>query len=155
MAPTSALPTTFTLRFKNHKSTTFLHADPQQSFDSLREDLLRALKDTHPDGTINGHPLPPKSSHILLARPNDLQNIDKGFTSVTDKVGDIITGNENVGRKKAGQPELKLKEATPKAAGLRDGSVVAYKFRTDLDDDYDPALDEDWDVMMPSYDDQD
>lgn len=155
MAPTPPAPTTFTLRFKNRKSTTVLHADPLQSFESLKEELLHALQQTHPDGNADGQTLPNSASHILLARPNDLNNLDKGFTSVVDKAGDIITGNENAGRKpKTGEAPLKLKEANPKAAGLKDGSVVAYKFATFQDEGYDPALDESWDVALPSYEEQ-
>lgn len=156
MPSTVGSPTTWTLRFKNHRSTTLLHADPLQSFNSLKEDLLQALRQTHPNGRINGVEIPSDPASVLLARPNDIHNLEKGFTSVTDKEGNIITGNEQVGKKrKSGDPELKIKEPCPKAAGLKDGAVLAYKFRIPKTaKNYDPAIDEDWDVVIPSYDDQ-
>ena len=155
MAPTAASPTTFTLRFKNQKSTTIIHADPLQSFESLKVELIRALSETHPDGKINGEAIPSNASSILFARPNDIHKLDKGFTSVTDKAGDIITGNEPTGRqRKPGDSDIKIKNACPKAAGLKDGAIIAYKFMAEDDAEYDPILDNNWDVVMPSYEDQ-
>ena len=155
MAPTTASPLTWTLIFKNHKTATLLHADPLQTFESLKEELIRALRETHPDGRINGFEIPSTASNVLLARPNDIYNLDKGFTSVTDKDGNIITGGEEPRTKrKSVEPGLKIKEACPKAAGLKDGVILAYKFRTENEvEDYDPLLDEDWPVSIPTFDD--
>ncbi|KAL9050966.1 MAG: hypothetical protein Q9162_006317 [Coniocarpon cinnabarinum] len=155
MTSTKPSPATFTLRFKNHRTTTFLHADPLQSFDSLKEELLRALRESHPDGILNKTQIPADPSQVFLARPNDIHNLDSGFTSLADKAGALIAGSEADGRrKKTSETEVKLKEATPKAAGLANGSVVAYKFVTDEDEEYNPVTDEQWDVVMPKYEEQ-
>lgn len=155
MAPTTASPMTWTLIFKNGKSTTLLHADPLQSFDTLKEELFRALRETHPDGRINGLEIPSEASNILLAKPNDIHDLEKGFTSVTDGYGNIILEDERVGSKrKGGETALKIKDACPKAAGLKDGVVLAYKFRAmNQTENYDPVVDEDWDVVLPNFDD--
>ena len=154
MAPTDPSTLTWTLLFKNHKSTTLLHIDPLQSFDSIKEELIRALRSTHPDGRVNGFEIPSKPSNVLVARPNDVFNLEKGFTNVTDNDGNIITGNETAKSRKGAGADIKIKEACPKAAGLKDGLVLAYKFRTAAEVDYDPFNDDDWDVILPSYEDQ-
>lgn len=154
-SPTQGSPMTWTIRFKQQKSTTILHVDPLQSLDSIKEELLRALKQTHRTGSINGATIPSSISDVFLARPNDTYDLDKGWTSLLDREGNIITGNEPVAKKrKIDGAELRVGDQCPKAAGLKDGAIVAYKFRTE-DGDEDEGLslsDEQWDVTMPSYD---
>lgn len=145
---------TWTMRFKHRKHTILLHVDPLQTLDSIKEELLRALHETHPNGSIDDDPIPSSISDVFLARPNDVNDLDKGWTSVIDVEGNVITGNEPTSKKrKTDAPNLKIKDQCPKAVGLRDGAVVAYKFRSeDGDDDEGLGLgDEKWDVVMPSY----
>lgn len=154
MARTVPSALTWTLKFKNGKSTTVLHVDPLQSFDSIKEELLLALRETHPDGEFNGRQIPDKLDDVLMARLTDLNDIDGGFTSLVDDDGNLITEIEPVNKKrKTDGGGFKLKDQCPTAAGLRDGCILAFKFREGTE----PPLEEDanWDVTMARIDNTD
>ncbi|KAF2840999.1 hypothetical protein M501DRAFT_931138 [Patellaria atrata CBS 101060] len=134
--PTQPSPITYTLRLKFHKTTVLLHVDPLQTLHSLRSDLLTALRQTCPDGTIGGLALLPDTpEEIELAVPRDLNDASKGWVRVlaagegSQGVGDVVT-----------------------ARGVRDGGVLAFRFRSGREAGGEDE-DGEWDVVLPSYED--
>jgi len=173
MASTTPNPQTYTLRLKSHRTTLLLHTDPLQSLLSLKRDILRALTQTHPEGHLNGAQLPRNAEDILLAKPVDPHDLTAGWVSLeTWENGDLFEeGGSTKGKGKAAINGTKKKgtdrEGTVQAAGLRDGGVVAFKFRSTqevahVEDDEDDggiaelegvgAREEKWDVLVPSLD---
>ena len=162
-------PRTWTLRFKHHRTTVLIHVDPLQKWATIRSDLLRALEQTHPSGQINDHKIPKNTNDILLARPADINDLSRGWVSLdTDHFPDDVTGKGKA-KVTAKKPEKGSSSSTrdcPSAVGLKDGSVVAFKFRSESDDtgnidvDDEDKLDgdtlvgdidaEQWDVIIPS-----
>jgi len=160
MAPTRPSPQTSTLRLKHHKTTVLLHVDPNSTFTSLKEELLRALKETCLNNSLNDKTLPSTPAAIVLAKPKDASNPSAGWI--------------RVGASPFQSASSKASEETVKGAGLRDGACLAFKWAADgeeseleqqrrqkEDDDEAMVMDgiedleeeEDWDVVVPSYED--
>ncbi|KAK5122583.1 hypothetical protein LTR85_003846 [Meristemomyces frigidus] len=169
--------TTWTLRFKHHRSTVLLHVDPLQSLSSVRAELLKAVLQTRPDGTLNGHAIPDSEADVLLARPADINDLSLGWEPLDrdDDLADALEEEKSSskGKGKAGASKTKAATITdcPQGAGLRDGGVVAFKFKSqqarvegdaviDIDEEGWEKLDEEtlvgkpvpekWDVVVPT-----
>jgi hypothetical protein len=143
MPLTDPNPRTWILRFKLNRTTVVLHIDPLQSLNSVKQELLTALQQTHLAGTINGLSIPQNSADILLARPKDINDLTLGFESIEsapssiDSESDAVVGagkgkgkavaapSKTVGGRSA---KAQLKDC-PQGAGLRDHGIVAFKFR--------------------------
>ena len=173
ITPTSR---TWTLRLKHNKTTILLHADPIQTLTSLKSDLLIALRDTHTSGTINGHQIPQNADDVILAKPVDINDLTQGWERLSAGAKSAENGSDAKGKGKAtataganGKASAKMTNC-PQGAGLRDGGVVAFKFRSEeeadgregvgeggdediavLEEDRGP-LDEEWDVVAPTID---
>ncbi|WPH01770.1 Hypothetical protein R9X50_00462200 [Acrodontium crateriforme] len=162
---------TWTLRFKHNRSTVVLHVDPLQSFSSIRNELLKAIQQTHPSGTLNNHTIPSDADDILLARPVDINDLSLGWETLEqdDNDGLFDETNRGKGKGKAVVGRGKGKEnptSCPKVAGLRDGGMVAFKFKSEsvgeveeedrLDDDtlVRGSRDEKWDVVLACAEDE-
>jgi hypothetical protein len=137
------------LRFKLNRATILLHVDAQQTFASIRAELLAALQATHPTGIFKGtlrdgtpveYPLPTTSEDIALAKPNDINDLHAGW----ETIGELNEGlffDEDLGSKsRSGKGKetaaVAAKHASarsvndcPQGAGLRDGGAVAFRFR--------------------------
>jgi hypothetical protein len=136
------------LRFKLNRATILLHVDAQQTFGSIRAELLAALQATNPSGIFKGtlrdgtpveYPLPATSEDIALAKPNDINDLNAGW----ETIGDFNEGlffDEEFGSKGRGKGKqvaaVAAKHASarsvndcPQGAGLRDGGAVAIRFR--------------------------
>lgn len=178
--PTTAKPSSITLRFKHRRSTTLLHADPLASFLILKRELIRALYQTHPSGKLpTGATIPQEPLDILLARPRDIHDVSLGWTRLRTEdegSGPVAETDDVKTPMKRGPPAKKTalsvgRPDCPRAAGLKDGGVLAYKFRSEsivegdanqgvqaFDDD-DEEMDgeeddaEEWDVVIASYED--
>lgn len=175
MTRTKASPSTWTYRFKNGKSTTLLHVDPLQSLASIKAELLSALRATHPDGLLHGTlRIPQDAAHVIIGRPVDIHDPHSGWLRIDaeEPTGESRStakpNGEGPGRKrKSGGPEVNGigGDTSPKALGLLDNAVLAYKFRgervrrqgDELEDEEDEGLggmDEDeFDVVIASYED--
>ena len=157
MAPTTPSPLTWTLRLKYHKSTTLLHVDPLQSFISIKGELLRALRQRHTDGQLpNGTVIPTSADEVLLAKPVDVSDHNQGWTRIEDSMShaEDVQPPRAAGSSKKRKPDVTSPMSCPQASGLRDGSVLAYKFSSSGQDDEGLGLeDEVWDVVIPSYED--
>ena len=122
----------WTLRFKRHKTTTLLLVQATQSFPSIKEDLLTAIKATG-RADIDGTTLPSDADDIIFGVPVDKNDPGQGWVELEMQL-------ENGGNKN-GKSNSVFNE-NPMGAGLKDGSLLTFKF--------DPA--EEWDAIMPSYD---
>jgi hypothetical protein len=141
-------PRTWCLRFKLNRSTVVLHVDAQQTFASIRAELLAALQATHPDGVFKGtlrdgmpveYPLPASPEDIALAKPIDINDLNAGWETIGDS-NEGLFFDEDFGSKGRGkgkeaaavtakQTSAKSVNDCPQGAGLRDGGVVAMRFR--------------------------
>lgn len=142
MAFTTPSSQTWTLRLKSHKTTVLLHVDPLQTFTSIKEQLYKALEDTglKSDGdSLEQISLPPSPADIELGRPVNTNDPHKGFqlgeweySPLEAEDGDDPKGK---GKAKAGRPKKSdtvgadsVKDC-PKGAGLRDGAVLAFRWK--------------------------
>lgn len=163
---------TWTLRLKSHKTTVLLHVDQLQTFSSIKEQLYAALQETglKKDAlSTELVPLPPSPSDIQLGLPVDVQRPNQGFKlgeweyppleeeEADDPKG---KGKAKAGRsKKAGTAGADSVKDCPKGAGLKDGSVLAFRWsnRGSQEPEDIEAVDgrrvDMWDVKLASYDD--
>lgn len=134
------------MRFKCHNTTILLLVSPNDPFDSIRETLLNALK-SRGIKEINSKPVPEDASGIEFGVPLDKNNLEKGWTRL-----EIPEGDEK-GRS-SGKGKKSIFNAGPQGAELKDSQALAFRFREagagDMEVD-DPG----WDVLIPSYDDDD
>ncbi|KAJ5174902.1 uncharacterized protein N7482_000779 [Penicillium canariense] len=150
MPPKQAKPDSraSTLLFKKHKTTVLLSLQPHEPLTAVKEKLLEALKSRNML-EINGDPLPSDSTLIEFGVPVDRSDREKGWRLLQGD-GEVTT---NTAAKKASSGTLL-------AAGLDNGHSVAFRFRKPGDapegDEPDPDIERDdpgWDVMIPSFDD--
>ncbi len=127
--------------------------DPGQSFDSIKQDLLNALKKTGRTD-LNGEPLPSDTNHVVLGVPVDKNDLSKGWVKLEipeTEVEDGVGGKRKVGGKKS------ILNASPQGAGLKDGAVLAFRLLKGGDEMDEDGLEVDhgeWDVVIPSYEDE-
>ena len=137
----------WTLRFKQHKTTILLFVQQSQSFDSIKRDLLDAIKATNIK-EINGNALPSDPEDIELGLPRDKNDVSRGWVPLK------IPEADEADVKGKGVKKGSVLNESPLGAGLKDGAMLAFRFTEgDAEDGMD--LDDEWDVIMPSYDDED
>jgi hypothetical protein len=193
--------TSWTLRLKHHKTTVLLFATGQTPFGAIKQDLLSMLAVTHGSrsssnggsgaGTLNGHAIPTDPADVVLGVPKDANDLQSGWKTL--KVLDAAAVEYDAAAAADGSSSRKKRRLgrgrdsgldCPQGAGLRDGAVLAFKFRNrgaaaaaattatrdagrtrggdDDDDDGEEEgaeeeeedEDEEWDVVVPSYDDE-
>ncbi|KAK0251091.1 hypothetical protein LTR01_005228 [Friedmanniomyces endolithicus] len=157
---------TWILRFKHHRTTILLHVDPLQEFTSIRAELLKAIQQTCPHG------------ELLLARPLDSNDLSLGWKALSKEAGEGAEaegkgkGKAPVAMANSGKKVVKGKPTDcPQAVGLRDGDMVAFRFRSEVgtatkDQDEvdkgeqdgetvvgDSGVREKWDVVIPTLED--
>lgn len=133
--PKAARQQPWTLRFKKHKTTTILLVQPTQPFESIKEELLSSITASG-KVDINGIKLPSDPNDIILGVPVDKNDISQGWVQLEMQPGK--------GEERSGKSNTIFNES-PMGAGLKDGSMLAFKFEGEK---------EDWDVIMPSYDEE-
>ncbi|KAL8675193.1 MAG: hypothetical protein Q9168_000446 [Polycauliona sp. 1 TL-2023] len=144
MPSEKASPKQLTLRFKCHKTTIILLVAPHDSLTSIKSKLLDALKVANIT-EIQGRPLPKDLDHVLLGVPIDLNNPGEGWTNL-----EIPEKDDTEEPKRSS-----VLNASPMGAGVKDGSVLAFKFRGDASDvDNMEMGDNEWDVVLPTFDDE-
>lgn len=112
----------------------------------MKENLLDAIISSGVP-QINGDPLPVHPDDVILGVPIDNNDPSQGWINLE------IPEIEDDGGKKA--KKSSVLNATPLGAGLKDGMVLAFKFRQKNEVDHDMDLDDnEWDVVMPAYDDE-
>lgn len=124
-----------TIRFKNAKTTLLLHILPTQSLSSVRAEVLSAVKQTNPSGVFNGKPIPSDASEVILAQPADVNDLSRGWERVNTNpdADDDVSGKgkgraTTIGRARPSQDTIQ-------ALGLRDGGVLAFRFKSEDDAD--------------------
>lgn len=123
-----------------------------QSFGSIKSELLEAIKATGIH-EINGCALPPNADDIVFGIPVDKNEPSNGWVSLEIPEIDAF-GDEDAGGKSKGVRKSSVLNASPLGAGLKDGSMVAFRFRGEEPEDPIDAECNDWDVVIPSYDDE-
>ncbi|PSK60574.1 hypothetical protein B9Z65_724 [Elsinoe australis] len=145
--PTPATPQTWTLIVKSHTSTVLLHVAKDQTFTSLKTELLSAIQATSPDGHFQGLPIPSDSSEVFLAKPVDPTDLEQGWENVEpteedeemEEAIEQLDGAKGKGKGRAGKKGTG--KDCPAGAGLRDGSVLAFKFGKETE----------WEVRVPTF----
>lgn len=133
----------WTFRFKRHKTTILLFVTETQTFTSIKADLLEAIKATG-ISEINGAELPADPNDIILGLPVDKNDLTLGWVDLEIPEKD----DDEKETKSKGARKDSVLNASPLGAGLRDGAVLAFKFRRDDEDGGD------WDVVMPIYEEE-
>ncbi|GAB7363248.1 hypothetical protein MBLNU230_g3530t1 [Neophaeotheca triangularis] len=161
MASTKPSPRTWTLLFKIGKTTILLHIDPLQKLSSIKTDLLATVNQTHPSGTLNSLPIPSDPETIRFARAIDENDLSLGFEPLDapfepdDLDAEAVDGQSKGKGKGRGKAKNGLADC-PQGVGLKDGSIVAFKFGNGASaDDEDEAVvvegaEEKWDVDLPT-----
>lgn len=159
-------PAHLTLLFKHDKSTTLLSVLPFQSLTEVKTMLLAVLisRDitTFPGTSI---PLPSNPYDLELGITKDRRDgrdTSKGWIIAEDARS--ATENSKSGKKKSTSAKAGEPIETIGDLELKDGSYVAYRLKTTIDDLVDEGVDEDmdmkgqdemgWNVVVPSYDDE-
>lgn len=156
-------PPTWTLRLKYHKTTVVVDAKPQDHVDHVVSELHRALRETHRDGrlqTATGSvTIPTHAGEIQLAKPINTHDHTQGWTKIyaaTEAEDGVDEGDQTTNTAKRRRSNNDASQSL-KDAGLKDGSVLAFRFANQLPDD-DEALgleeaEEKWDVVIAAYED--
>ena len=160
-----------TLLLKHHKSTTLLSVSPSQSFSEIKSLLLSAIKsrgvDSLPTAKGSPIPLPSDSDELEFGILADRKDPSKGWIYLDS------SASRNT-KKVPGRSKVPAGANSPDAAGLGDGSLVAYRLRKsrkgkereksiDEDEDGDAVIDINidmdddpgWDVILPTFEDED
>jgi hypothetical protein len=159
-------PQTWMLRLKSHKTTVLLHVEPLDTFSTIKSHLYDALQDTelkHPD-TDEAIPLPSSPSDIQLGRPVDINDAHQGFRlgewEYAGEEEDEEESSVGKGKGKAragGGPNATNVKDCPKGAGLRDGTVLAFRWAGDGSwdgDEEDAGKEGDmWGVQLATFED--
>ena len=142
-----------TLRFKQSKATVLLFVDKGQSFSSIKADLLQALMESG-HRSVGGHALPSNPEDIEFALPVDKNDLRQGWTSLESRSSNDVVDKR--GKNKSDGANGILHD-TPSGAGLRDGGVLAFRFRAVEESDSGDVPDTNkslWDVSISSYEDE-
>lgn len=182
-----ALPTPehITLLLKNHKQTVLLSVMPTTPFAEIRSLLLAALQSRNIT-SIDGVPLPDEPEEIEFGVLRNKRNPAEGWVPLDVK--EMEVGDARGGKRKVGGKQSVLNES-PAGASLGDGSMLAFRFRTQgeksvlsegpagvslgeesmlafryrtpmkedaSEEDADMEIEDDpgWNVILPSYDDE-
>ena len=97
---------------------------------------------------VNGYLLPSDAEAIIFGLPIDKNDPSKGWVPLEiPEVSDTDTKGKGV---KKGS----VLNQSPLGAGLKDGAMLAFKFK-DPDAQDVMELDDEWDVVIPKYEDED
>lgn len=145
-------PQKWTLRFKQHKTTILLFVDQAQPFPSIKSDLLAAITKTGRT-SLNNQPLPTYPDDVILGLPVEKNDPSKGWVplEIPETEVQVNGGSKKIGGKKS------VLNSSPLGAGLRDGAMLAFRFRQEgamVDEDGADVEDDEWDVVIPSYEEE-
>jgi hypothetical protein len=153
-------PLHITLLFKCARHTVLLSALPSTPFSEIKSLLLLALQARNITSIADSSVPPPEQGELVeFGIPKNKKDLNTGFVSL-DMAEEILAESKG-GRKKVNGDKTVPRE-DPAGAGLVDGSVLAFRFRSendtglkDEDDDEAQVLaDPGWNVELPRYDDE-
>ncbi|KIW19252.1 hypothetical protein PV08_03546 [Exophiala spinifera] len=166
--PLAEMPTPemITLLFKCHKSTTVLSVLPETPFSEIKNLLLAALRSRNVTTLPNTEtPLPEDPEQLELGVLVDRKDASKGWVPLLIKEQEF-RGAKGLKKKVGG--ETSVLNESPLGAGLNDGTWIAYRVKAQLKksedvdmaeadgaSDLDLTEDPGWDVVIPSFDDDD
>ncbi|OQO14985.1 hypothetical protein B0A48_00367 [Cryoendolithus antarcticus] len=173
MAPTNATSQTLTIRLKLHKTTILLHTEPTSKLSTLPVRLLATLHDTHASGKLGSYTIPNDPEDVLLANLRDPNDASLGWEEIGQSTR-MANGNGKAKAQKSSKSQANGVGQTVADAGIRDGIMLAFRFRTaaekqaaDAEDDEDVDVDEiatkctkadaaeaKWDVILPDLEDE-
>ena len=145
---------------KHHKTTVLLSAKPDTDFRAIKAELLRTLKLTYPSGQFNGHNIPSDPDDVFLGKLQNSSDPPKGWTTIDapETNGDGMAATPASSTNGAKKRAKMVKLDGPQGAGLQDGAALAFQFRKVQPSRGDDKMDVDgveWDVVTPSYEDDD
>ena len=151
-------PEHITLLFKNHKQTVLLSVLPTTPFPEIKSLLLASLKSRNIT-SIDNTTISDDPEDVEFGVLRNKKNPAEGWVPLEIKemeVGDAKGGKRKVGGKKS------ILNESPAGASLGYGSMLAFRFRTEAkkdareneDDEMDIKDDPGWNVILPSYDDE-
>ena len=91
---------------------------------------------------------------MIFGIPVDKNDISKGWVGLDIPAVEV---EDNLGSKKKVGGKKSVLNTSPAGAGLKDGGMLAFKFRGEdalVDQDGLDMDDNDWDVIMPTYEDE-
>ncbi|KAG7007005.1 hypothetical protein G7Y79_00012g033410 [Physcia stellaris] len=147
-----------TLRFKSHRTTILLLVTPTDPFTTIKSALLSSLRATGLQSLPlqdRSAPIPNSPDDVILGVPVDRNDYSKGWVDLLipeadhDENGDEDGGGGGGGKVKKGS----VLNESPLGAGLRDGDVIAFRFRGEGEREGEKT--EEWDVVIPSYEEED
>ncbi|CAF9918684.1 MAG: hypothetical protein HETSPECPRED_003832 [Heterodermia speciosa] len=149
-------PSQWTLRFKYHRTTIILLVAPTASFSTIKSSLLTSIRATGltsipPDPS----PIPTSPDDVILGLPLDRNELDKGWIDllIPEEDSTDTSGGQGAGKGKkekgTGVRKGSVLNESPLGAGLRDGDVVAFRWRKERGEEGE------WDVVIPSFDEED
>jgi hypothetical protein len=137
MNKATAKPSTWTLLFKHGKQTILLFTESLTPVSAIKKELLSILQERYPSGLPGPSPLDPKSPIPSSATEIALGSLDDPLAD--EKTWTVL----NTGA-------TGLKE-TPISLGLKDGSILAFSFVNDPEED-DPEFVVEWSSYDDHYD---
>lgn len=146
-----------TLLLKNHKQTVLLSVLPTTPIPEIKSLLLAAIKSLNID-SIGNQSVPEAAEDIEFGILKNKKDPGEGWVPLIIKETD--SGDGKLGKKKPAGKKNLLNESSA-GAGLVDGSIIAFRFKTkdqpvEVEDDDEMELEADpgWIVIMPSYEDE-
>ncbi|KAK6439788.1 hypothetical protein LTR95_003996 [Oleoguttula sp. CCFEE 5521] len=173
MAKPNATSQTLTLRLKLHKTTLLIHTQPTSKLSTLPTRLLATLHESIPSGKLGSYTIPKDAEDVVLAIPRDPNDASLGW----EEIGNATRSVKGSGKAKAQKSSKELTSGVGQTvvdAGIRDGMMLAFRFRTaaekqaaDVEDDEDVDVDAiaakgangepaeaKWDVILPDLEDE-
>ena len=118
-----------------------------QSFTSIKADLLGAIQELGLEN-INGNALPSSPEDIIFGLPVDKNDISKGWVAL--EIPEVDEGSTKAKGVKKGS----ILNESPLGAALKNGDMLAFKFKDADAEEDDMVMDTEWDVIIPSFEDE-
>jgi hypothetical protein len=145
-----ARSTSWTLRLKRQKTTILLFADPNTTLSDLKQQLLKALRATHPTQVLSdGKGIPTSVADVELGLPVEPNDLTQGWRMIDLSFTDDNTTD-------AGSTKGAVsKDKALKTLGIKADSVLAFRFKNEDGDLDDETLGEDigFKVDIPDWED--
>jgi hypothetical protein len=154
-------PLHITLLFKCARHTVLLSVLPSTSFSEIGSLLLLALQARNITSIADTPvPSPDQGDQVEFGIPKDKKDLKKGFVSL-DLAGKVLADGKGGKRKSGGNKSAPTEN--PAGAGLVDGSILAFRFKSQADvvmqeeeddDEVNGPDDPGWNVELPRYEDE-
>ena len=102
---------------------------------------------------LNGQTLPTEPEDVVFGVPVEKNDLSKGWVRLDIPETEVQVNGDS---KKIGGKKSVL-NSSPLGAGLKDGAMLAFRFKTEgemVDEDGLDVEDDEWDVLIPSYEEE-